>query len=117
MLENSRKKMWRIWHFKNQYKVGAEKSMEFVKQNLSSVSHLNKKKQNSQLTIQVKNQVCIHTQTPTTYTYLHSPVENILIRVDGTVVQHGSIQAHFLIVLILPQNSDQTKVATNVVFD
>ena len=91
--------------------------MEVVKQNLSSVSHLNKKKQNSQPTIQVKNQVCFHTQTPTTYTYLHSPVENILIRVDGTVVQHGSIQAHFLIVLILPQNGGQTKVATNVVFD
>ena len=91
--------------------------MVLVKQNLSSVSHFHITKHNSQQTEQLKNQVCNHTQTPTTNTYLHSPVENIFIRVDGTVVQHGSIQAHFLIVLILPQNGGQTKVATNVVFD
>ena len=55
----------------------------------------------------------IHTK----YMYLHSPIENILIRVDSTVIAHGSVQGHFLVVLIIPQNGGKTKVTTNVVFD
>jgi hypothetical protein len=74
-------------------------------------------KHNSQPTEVLKKHVRIHAQTPTTHTYLHSSVENILIRVDGAVVEHSSIQAHFLIVLVIPHYGGKTKVATNVVFD